>query len=974
MLSLRWWPSTIRLWSRGPSTPRSSGPRRHSFNLRGEVLETRWLLSTVTPIWNDTSQLTLSFVPDGTDVGGAPSRLYETFNRVAPTHDWKEAILRALQSWVVHTRANVGLVGDEGLPLGTPGPRTQDPRFGDVRIAARPLATDVWAIGVAQNAIVGGTWSGDVIFNSAAPFASLDDLFAVALHEAGHVMGLSHSDNPRSPMYSHGLPPHTELTADDLQAIQQAQGSRLPDAHEGDLGNDTPLTAVELPFPRQTAGQLQPPIVVYADLTATGDLDYFALPTNHRGAGPLTVRVQSKEISLLAPRVRVLSRSGAEVASSASARPGGATLLVRIDELDQGERYYVEISSTRTDEFSVGAYSLIVNYEGLPQISSRHIDDVAVSRERELDQTQLQSLLTEPRYLYNLDLRQDDAAAGARQLAVRSEYAGSRRFEALASISDPSDVDYYRFDTLGLKAGDPLILNLTVHSLDPGGLIPGASVVSLAGQPVQAEVLVNGQGEFVIQSRLQPEQAYYLRVAAADPTTPFATGNYALMLGLVDTWVHLDTFVEAAIDPQHPLRAAALYVAYPQLIHLALETAVAAWPAPQQFVAQLRDAQDRVVARLAATPGETRTFPGLLLAPGQYTLLLHARTTADLPLTASTIRLRGTTFSDPFGVDPIDPTEDPVFQCPGAEDLFCYPGGIVSDDPLLWDDFVESLPDVPDLDLTELIDALLGDWWLWYWNQQGANGPALAVDDQYTLNTGETRAVDAVHGVLANDLDPDGDPLVALLDDDAHHGQLTLESDGSFTYIPDPGFVGVDHFRYLAYDFHTESRVTDVWLQVVGPVTPAGDFNGDQVVDAADLGLLCDAIQAGAASSQYDLNGDGEVTLDDLVVLVRDLLRTSIGDANLDGQFDSADMVAVFQVGQYETGVPDSASWSGGDWDCDGQFTSGDMVFAFAQGGYAVSASPAAPEAGSTRQVPFPPPAWVAAIDLDRHVRGRRRP
>ncbi len=296
-----WWRRSFDSWRTRREPPRNRAARSRRFALRGEGLEPRLALSS-TAVWHDTSQLTLSFAPDGTDVGGEPSQLYETFQQLGEPHEWKEAILSAFQQWVVTTRANVGVVADEGFPLGTAGPRTDDPRFGDIRIAARPLSEDVLAIGVAQDAIVGGTWSGDVVFNSNAAIGSLADLFAVTLHEAGHVLGLSHSDDPLSPMYVHGLPTHTELTDGDLQEIQSIQGMRLPDELEGDSGNETSATAVPLSISNQGVGQPQPPIVVYADLTTADDIDFFVLPSNHRKSGPVTVRLQSKAISLLAPR------------------------------------------------------------------------------------------------------------------------------------------------------------------------------------------------------------------------------------------------------------------------------------------------------------------------------------------------------------------------------------------------------------------------------------------------------------------------------------------------------------------------------------------------------------------------------------------------------------------------------------------------------------------------------------------------
>ena len=57
-----------------------------------------------------------------------------------------------------------------------------------------------------------------------------------------------------------------------------------------------------------------------------------------------------------------------------------------------------------------------------------------------------------------------------------------------------------------------------------------------------------------------------------------------------------------------------------------------------------------------------------------------------------------------------------------------------------------------------------------------------------------------------------------------------------------------------------------------------------------------------------------------------------IGDANLDGVFDSRDLVSVFQRGAYETGK--LRGWRWGDFNIDGVFTSSDLAFAFQDGGY----------------------------------------
>jgi hypothetical protein len=54
------------------------------------------------------------------------------------------------------------------------------------------------------------------------------------------------------------------------------------------------------------------------------------------------------------------------------------------------------------------------------------------------------------------------------------------------------------------------------------------------------------------------------------------------------------------------------------------------------------------------------------------------------------------------------------------------------------------------------------------------------------------------------------------------------------------------------------------------------------------------------------------------------------GDANIDGQFDSADLVLAFQHGKYETNA--AAHWDQGDWNLDRRFNSTDLVSAFQTG------------------------------------------
>ncbi|MCA9200481.1 MAG: hypothetical protein KDA87_23240, partial [Planctomycetales bacterium] len=102
-------------------------------------------------------------------------------------------------------------------------------------------------------------------------------------------------------------------------------------------------------------------------------------------------------------------------------------------------------------------------------------------------------------------------------------------------------------------------------------------------------------------------------------------------------------------------------------------------------------------------------------------------------------------------------------------------------------------------------------------------------------------------------------------------------------------------------------------------------------LDVTDLNLLLQAIAGQHDDARFDLNGDGLLDSQDQTVILRDL-HTERGDANLDGVFDTSDLVLVFSAGLYETGR--TAQWQQGDWNGDGFFGTADLIAAFQVGWY----------------------------------------
>ena len=124
-------------------------------------------------------------------------------------------------------------------------------------------------------------------------------------------------------------------------------------------------------------------------------------------------------------------------------------------------------------------------------------------------------------------------------------------------------------------------------------------------------------------------------------------------------------------------------------------------------------------------------------------------------------------------------------------------------------------------------------------------------------------------------------------------------------------------------------------------VDTMGDYNGDHVVDAKDIDLQSEAMKdPNPELRTFDENGDGVVNAEDREIWVHKHAGTWFGDSNLDGEFNSSDLVRAFAIGFYESET--KSGWVEGDWDGDMLFNSTDFVLAFSDGGYEMGERPAA--------------------------------
>ncbi|MEM6330270.1 MAG: tandem-95 repeat protein, partial [Planctomycetota bacterium] len=150
----------------------------------------------------------------------------------------------------------------------------------------------------------------------------------------------------------------------------------------------------------------------------------------------------------------------------------------------------------------------------------------------------------------------------------------------------------------------------------------------------------------------------------------------------------------------------------------------------------------------------------------------------------------------------------------------------------------------------------------------------IAVADAFAATEDTPLSRAAASGVLANDTDPEGQPLTAQLLTPPAAGTLLLGADGAFTYTPAAEFAGVDTFVYRVSDGVQASPPVTVTITVAAVDDPpvaaadgyaaagsntlvvpatAGVLANDTDVDSGLLtAVLIDAPTAGALSLAAD--------------------------------------------------------------------------------------------------------------------------
>ncbi|MGR3378464.1 Ig-like domain-containing protein [Salipiger abyssi] len=117
----------------------------------------------------------------------------------------------------------------------------------------------------------------------------------------------------------------------------------------------------------------------------------------------------------------------------------------------------------------------------------------------------------------------------------------------------------------------------------------------------------------------------------------------------------------------------------------------------------------------------------------------------------------------------------------------------------------------------------------------GENGAPDAVNDLYAT----TQTSPVTFDPTENDSDPDGDPLTITSLGDAPNGTVTLNEDGTVTFVADEDFTGYDSFTYTVDDGNGGSDSAFVTVEVLPCFTPGtliATPQGERLVEDLEVG------------------------------------------------------------------------------------------------------------------------------------------
>jgi hypothetical protein len=520
-------------------------------------------------------------------------------------------------------------VSDNGAAWDVAGLIQADPRFGDIRIGGRSLASDVTAITTPFNYF--NTQSGNVQLNTDMAFsidgtAGTYDLFTSMLHEAGLTFGVGESSDATSAMFTNYQGARTGLSTADIAALQALYGARPAEA----VNNGTMATATSYTN------------TLTADLSSVSDIDYYRFTA---GGSSATVQLRAAGLSLVEANVQVLNSFGQVVAQGAAQSVFNNDITLNLSNLLAGGTYYVQVSSETSDVFGVGSYQLSINGA---TVSSPPPATPGMTTLTPTAASMGSMVPTGP------PISTTAGATQATALSLTQTVSPANPQQAYSyQVSPANNVTYFNIHSPVVAAGQNVNLIASVANLSGTGNFQIA-VYDTNGNLVSSQVLSQANGGEVVEvQNITPNANFRVQVSAN------ATFNFAADYSAQDVPFTLGGNGSVTTTSAN---SATLTITQSQDLYLLLSTAAASG---MSLNLTISDANGNVVFNQVLAAGSQQSITVFLQA-GQYQVSLIALADPAVLASAVNYSLAAATITSPIGAVVVNPTNNPVNTLPPA--------------------------------------------------------------------------------------------------------------------------------------------------------------------------------------------------------------------------------------------------------------------------------------------------------------------
>jgi hypothetical protein len=322
-----------------------------------------------------------------------------------------------------------------------------------------------------------------------------------------------------------------------------------------------------------------------------------------------------------------------------------------------GQTYYFQVAGARGDVFGVGGYRL--------KLFSGYVSPLMIANYDTVYNN------TGSTTVYN----NTNTTISTSMSLDQTPYIGTQAFSRaiMSALSTPGQVGFYQVVAQPAASGAASTMVAMVSAVNGSTLLPHITVFDQFGNLINASILVNDHGTYLVQvANATPYATYYVEVSADPYAGTNNTGTYLLGVDYISAPIVLTQFASNTLSGTSNQDFYSMSVSGSQITHFVLSASDPTAAVATAVRMTIYDQYNNIIFTLDDIAGQT-VSANLYLGKGTYTVRFVAATIDSSTLSPFTYNLLGETLTDPidaYPVNPINPTLSPPSPTPTLTTIY----------------------------------------------------------------------------------------------------------------------------------------------------------------------------------------------------------------------------------------------------------------------------------------------------------------